>query len=286
MISLTNIQKEDPPRITRWLLRRLSTYVEKFSIIDDFEDEFAFLLKKGKIRARLWYRFQTFQALRFYFILLFKWSFIMFKNYLKIALRNITKHKAYSFINISGLAIGMACAILILLWVQDELSTDRFHKHIDNLYKVVERQDYAGNEFYLTDNTPGPLAPALKEQFAEVVDSFRFLYGGRRPVRYRDINNDESICFTDSSFLDMFTFPLIMGDKENVLKEPSSIVITEEIAKKYYGDENPLGKILNLNNRYDVKVTGILKDIPHNTHLNFIDFLLPFSPGRHQHQRV
>ncbi|MFC2142116.1 ABC transporter permease [Acidobacteriota bacterium] len=201
----------------------------------------------------------------------------MFKNYLKIALRNITKHKAYSLINISGLAIGMACTVLILLWIQDELSTDRFHKHIDNLYKVVERQDYSGSEFYLTDNTPGPLAQALKEQFAEVADSTRFLYGGRRPVRYGDKNYDEPLCFTDPSFFDMFTFPLIKGDKKNVLKEPSSIVITEEMAAKYFGNEDPLGKILNLDNRYDFKVTGVLKDIPHNTHLYFFDFLLPFS---------
>lgn len=278
MISLTNIQKEEPPRIARWLLQRLSTYVEKFSIIDDFEEEFDFLLlERGKTRARLWYRFQTIQALRFYLITLFKWSFIMFKNYLKIALRNITKHKAYSLINISGLAIGMACTVLILLWIQDELSTDRFHKHIDNLYKVVERQDYSGSEFYLTDNTPGPLAQALKEQFAEVADSTRFLYGGRRPVRYGDKNYDEPLCFTDPSFFNMFTFPLTKGNKKNVLKEPSSIVITEEMAAKYFGNEDPLGKILNLDNRYDFKVTGVLKDIPHNTHLYFFDFLLPFS---------
>jgi putative ABC transport system permease protein len=201
----------------------------------------------------------------------------MLKNYIKIALRNIIRHKLYSFVNISGLAVGMACFILILLWVQHELSYDRFHENIENLYRVYEKWEIGGQDFY-HDNTPGPLAEDLKNKFPEVVNSTRFLYAGGKPIRYGEKSYYEQyLYYADQAFLDMFSFPLIRGNKESALKDPSSIVISNEIAKKYFGDEDPIGKIITIDNSIDFRVSGILEDIPQNTHFRHIDFIVPFT---------
>jgi putative ABC transport system permease protein len=202
----------------------------------------------------------------------------MLKNYLKIAFRNIVRHKLYSTINISGLAVGMACCILILLWVQHELSYDRFHENIENLYRVYQKQEYSGDQVFHTDNTPGPLAAELKNGYREVINSTRFLYAGGKTMRYGGKNYYESgLCFADPSFLDMFSFPLIKGDKQSALKDPSSIVMSNKMANKYFGDENPIGKIITIDNSSDFRVTGVLKDIPQNTHLWYIDCIVPFT---------
>jgi putative ABC transport system permease protein len=201
----------------------------------------------------------------------------MLKNYIKIALRNIIRHKLYSFINISGLAVGMACCILILLWVQHELSYDRFHENIENLYRVYEKWELGDQDFY-HDNTPGPLAEDMKNRFPEVINSTRFLYAGGKPIRYGEKSYYEQyLYYADQSFLDMFSFPLIRGNKESALKDPSSIVISNEIAKKYFADEDPIGKIITIDNSIDFRVSGILEDIPQNTHFRHIDFIVPFT---------
>ena len=201
----------------------------------------------------------------------------MFKNYLIISIRTVLKNKIFSFINISGLAVGMACCILILLWVQEELSYEQFHKHIDNLYRVCWHMEYSGGQELITDNTAGPLAAEMKMEFPEVKDATRFLDGGSRTVRYGDkCFNEYGFCFVDPSFLTMFTFPLKYGELNRVLSDPFSIVLTEETAEKYFDDENPIGEFITVDNIHDFKVTGILRDIPNTTHLRF-NFLVPFS---------
>jgi putative ABC transport system permease protein len=200
----------------------------------------------------------------------------MFWNYLKITWRNIKRYKGYSSINIIGLAVGLACCILILLWVQDELSYDRFHAQTDDLYRAV-------TEFHKTEPAAhywpvcAPLAPALKEDYPEIIKATRLRRLGRgQLIKYGDKSFLESqVCLTDPDFFEMFTFPLVQGDPASVLSNPNSLVITEEMAAKYFGLENPLGKTLNINNEYDFSVTGIMKNVPHNSHLQF-DFLLPF----------
>lgn len=201
----------------------------------------------------------------------------MFKNYLKIAIRNVLINKVFSFINISGLAIGMACCILIFLWVQQELSYEQFHVHIDDLYRVYWRMSYSGGQELITDNTAGPLAAEMKMEFPEVREATRFLDAGSRTVRYGDkFFNEHGFCFVDPSFPTMFTFPLKYGELNRALSDPFSIVLTEETAEKYFGDENPIGEFITVDNIHDFKVTGILRDIPNTTHLRF-NFLVPFS---------
>jgi putative ABC transport system permease protein len=200
----------------------------------------------------------------------------MFWNYVKIAWRNIKRYKGYSFINIFGLAVGLACCILILLWVQDELSYDRFHTNAENLYRIV-------TEFHKTEPVThywpvcAPLAPAIKNEYPEITKATRFTQLRRgQLVKYADKNFLEPrICLTDPDFFSMFTFIFLEGDPQTALSEPNSIVLLESASTKYFGDENPIGKVLNINKRHDFIVTGVLEEIPENSTLQF-DFLLPF----------
>jgi len=200
----------------------------------------------------------------------------MIKNYVKVTLRNIFKHKGYALINIAGLAIGMACCLLISIWVLDELSYDKFHENISSLYRVEENQHYSGRVYHVTV-TPHPLAPALKEEIAGIKDAARVVWAGGHLFRYGEKAFFESdIRGVDPSFLRMFSFPLLAGDRATALESPYSMVITEEIAEKYFSGENPLGKVISVNNQYEFAVTGVLKKIPHNSSLQF-DILVPYA---------
>ncbi|MCK4815682.1 ABC transporter permease, partial [bacterium] len=201
----------------------------------------------------------------------------MLKNYLKIALRNIKRHKGYSFINIVGLAIGMACCILILLWVQDELSYDRFHENADDIYRVIQDINFTDHSTTWTI-TQGPLGPSLKEDFPEIINATRITGRGLR-LTYKKKSFDEDVGMADGSIFEMFTFPLVKGDPSAALSDPFSMVMTEEMAKKYFGDEDPIGKTIKADNRWDFQITGVLKKVPRNSHLQF-DFLIPFIFGR------
>lgn len=206
----------------------------------------------------------------------------MFNNYFRTALRNIKKYKGYSFINITGLALGMACCVLIFLWVQNELSYDRFHKNIDELFRVTrssQSQDGNINQFASTSR---PVGPSLKDSYPEIVAFTRFYNLSRLKgpilVEYKNKKfYEQRVCFADPAFFSMFTFPFIKGDPQSALTKPGAIVISEAMAEKYFGDENPLGKSLTMTNWKDYTVTGIIRNIPANSHLSF-DFISPIGP--------
>jgi putative ABC transport system permease protein len=201
----------------------------------------------------------------------------MLKNYLKITLRNIKKHKGYSFINISGLAVGMACCVLILLWVKDELSFDRFHENAEKIYRVTEHQYNSSGDYFPVAVTPWPLAEALKNDFPEVVESARLQILSGRLISYKEKKiYERDFVAADPSFLRIFSFPLVEGDISTAMTEPHTILITDDAAARYFGEEDPIGKILTYNNRYDFKVIGVLENTPHNSHIQF-DFLVPFE---------
>ena len=200
----------------------------------------------------------------------------MFKNYLKITLRHIMRHKGYSFINIFGLAIGMASCLLISLWVLDELSYDRFHVNSRDLYRVEENQHLSGQVFHVAV-TPHGMASALVKEIPGIKNATR--YSRTRGLLFRLGDKaffETNIKAVDPSFLDMFTFPLLKGDKNTVLSDPQSLVISENMAEKYFGGEDPVGKIITINNKYTHRVTGVLKNVPHNSYLQF-DGLLPYE---------
>jgi len=192
----------------------------------------------------------------------------MFKNAVKVALRNMKRQKGYSLINILGLAVGMACCILILLWVQDELSYDRYHEKADQIHRVIVKGRMSNRDINFS-SSPAPLAKALVTDFPEVLEATRFLRSRNVLVRYQDKFFDESlILFADSNLFDVFSIPLLKGDPEEVLSLPNSVVITRTAALKYFGEENPIGKTLTMNNRMDYRITGLAENVPSNTHFH------------------
>ncbi len=200
----------------------------------------------------------------------------MFKNYLKVAFRNIVNHKVYSFINIAGLAIGMACAILIFLWARDEVSFDRFHENGDDLYYVGTHLWYGG-AWHTGSGTPPAFGPALKKEYPEVVNTARLQNGENSlTVRYGEKMYSEDIKAGDFSLLEMFTFPLVKGTLAPALSNPYAIFLTEQMAEKYFDNENPVGKVLNIENQFDLTVAGVLKNMPPNSMIQF-DFLIPLE---------
>ncbi|MCK6559030.1 ABC transporter permease [candidate division KSB1 bacterium] len=193
----------------------------------------------------------------------------MFKNYLKIAFRNLRKHKGYSFLNIAGLAIGMTCCALIMLYVQHEASYDRFHQHAQRLYRVALDAGIGGR-FIKSATTSAPMAATLVQELPEVENAGRFWPAHRVLVSYGEKRvYEDHLIYADASILGMFSFPLVQGDPQTALAEPNSIVITEAMVEKYFGSEAPLGKVLRYDNRADYKVTGVLQNLPTNSHLCF-----------------
>jgi len=200
----------------------------------------------------------------------------MFNNYLKVALRNIKRQKGYAFINIAGLAMGMTVGLFILLWVLDEINVNKFHDRIDDLY-IVGTHSHHGDEIQMSAGTPPALGPALKAEYPEIVNSTRFVNGYANMVlSYGEKRFYEGVRAADPSVLEMFSFPLLKGDPGRVLSEPHSIVMTEDMAQKYFKQEDPIGKVISIDNTYDFKVTGILQNMPNNATLHF-DFLVPIE---------
>jgi putative ABC transport system permease protein len=200
----------------------------------------------------------------------------MFKNYLKIAWRNIIRHKGYSFINIFGLAIGIACCILIMVWVQNELSFDRFNIKADRIYRLY-------NELTLNSQTrtapvtSAPVAPALRQSFPEVESAVRISSFGNTTVKYGEREfREDAVYLADNSIFDIFSLPMIHGDPKSALVTAYSAVITEKTARRYFGVENPLGKLLKFGDGHNYAITGVIKNVPANSHLNF-DILCSFS---------
>lgn len=190
----------------------------------------------------------------------------MFKNYFKIALRNLSKNKIHTFINIIGLAIGMTCAILILLWVQDELSYDKFHKNADRIYRVGLY--FPGKSIRIAQNRP-PLAKTLKNEFPEIVETVRYKQRARLLLKHNNnVFYEDGGAVADPSFFNLFTFTFLRGDPKTVLSGPNNIVITEKLALKYFPNEDPLNKILLVDD-YPMKITGVINNIPEQSHIQF-----------------
>jgi putative ABC transport system permease protein len=200
----------------------------------------------------------------------------MRKFNIHIALRNILRNRLISFITIFGLSIGLAGSMFIFLWVSDELNFDHFNKMGDRLYRVEEDQPYSKGLFHV-NVTPWPSGPVWKENIPEIENSCRMTSTGSLLFRRNDkIFYEEKVVAVDSSFFRMFTFPLLAGDSRNVLKDPQSIVISDEMAIKYFGGEDPLGKSIEVNNSEVFQVAGIMRKIPSNSSIE-ADFFIPFS---------
>src|ERR1700682_4178326 len=175
----------------------------------------------------------------------------MLRNYFKIAFRNIVRHKAFATINIAGLAIGMACSIFILLWVQNELSYDKFNKNADYIYRVS-----AGGA-----TNSGPMVPELKARIPAIKNYVRFLFVQPTTTVFESGTKrfeEKTVFYADSTLLQVFSFPLVNGNAETAMTRPDAVLITEDMAKKYFGNEDAVGKILKKDNKGNLVVTGVL----------------------------
>jgi ABC-type antimicrobial peptide transport system permease subunit len=198
----------------------------------------------------------------------------MLKNYLNIAFRNLLRNKGFSLINILGLSIGMASAILILLWIQNMVSHDRFHQKIDRIYTLNNRDRFNG-ELHAWGTTPKILAPTIKQDLPDVEEAVRLNETGFL-FTYGDKKLNVSGSFVDSSFLKVFSFPLLKGDPGTALNGTYNIVLTEKLARKLFGREEPMGKVIRIDTTDQFTVTGVLKDLPINTAFEF-EYLMSWT---------
>ncbi len=266
-----------PPRKLLNLLLRFMDLEER----DNFEEYVGsvygeLLISKGQRSARIWFWSQFIRSLPGLIIKSMEGDIVMLKNYLKIALRNFVKHKSFSFINICGLAIGMACCMLILLWVQDELNYERFNENVDDIFCVVQWNAKDQTKNY-GSSIPAPLIPYLKDKYAGIKHGARFRGSGRRLFSYNgnQVFEDRG-GFADAEIFDIFSFQAVLSDPKKALMDANTIILTKSMAEKYFGSEDPLGKTIQLENQYDFMVGAVIEDIPQNSSIRF-DYLVQFD---------
>lgn len=199
----------------------------------------------------------------------------MVKNFLLVAIRNLKRNGLYSIINIAGLAIGIVCSVLILLWVADETSFDSFHPKADRLYQVWVNANFDG-KINSWNSVPLPTYEEMKSADANITNSVVADWGGDHLLTVDETRIIKIGHFVSEEFLEMFEFPLIIGEAQTVLDDPSSIVITESLAKILFNDEDPINKVIRVDDKSSLKVTGILEDIPKNSSFEF-DYLIPWK---------
>ncbi|MFC1724967.1 ABC transporter permease [candidate division KSB1 bacterium] len=261
---------KSPPGFAVKIFKKLYPDNGHFTLIGDIEEEYKnIFFTRGLLTARLWYLFQLVRSVFSSFFNKIYWGFIMFKNFLKTALRNMRRQKGYSFINITGLSISIAVFIFIMSFVWNELRYDKFHKNVDKIYQF-------GFEWH--NGTAVPLAGWLQQNFPEIEGTVRFRNNYHSQLfKYEgNLFKVKNIYFADQSIFDVFSFKLLEGTSSAPLSEPYSIVLTESESKKMFGTENPLGKTIIYDNRWNFTVTGILEDLPSNSSFDF-DALFSFS---------
>jgi putative ABC transport system permease protein len=283
-------KRRRPSRAARWILGKLRVYSTRYFIKEDFEEEYISLCgSEGRRQAGRWFWRQTFLAAGYYVKYRFSGRSFMLKNYLKTTFRHMKRNKVYSFINIAGLAVGLACFVLILLFVRFELSFDNFHENGDQIYRFYKKREvagtsYMGNSYFMT--TPAILAPTLKETFPEVVNATRLIEAKNMLLTNEGKQLYEDGICADSEFLNIFTLPLVRGSKADALAEPFRIVLAESLAQKIFGSDDALGKFLRISTQAnDYKITGIMKDVPANSHLKF-NFIISFITLKTQNRNL
>jgi len=272
-----------------WLLKKVLPVHNRDSLLGDFNEVYTHYRKNhGALRAHMLVWLQIIKSLPLFFANSMYWRSTMFKNYLKIAFRNIRKHKGFSVINIAGLAIGMTCFILIMLYVQYELSFDKFHENYNRIFRVIRQypEDVIGKYSFITQ-TPAPVAPTMVDEFPEVITGTR-ISDTKGIFRFESNSFSAEGLFADEHFFEIFSFKLSSGDSRTALSEPFSLIISEKLAAEYFNEEIPIGKTgsfskqlnellsHNKNEYYDLKITGIMKEIPGNSHFR-CDYLISFN---------
>jgi putative ABC transport system permease protein len=271
-------QRKDPPKLVEQLLELFTQNNDEFDFSGTLRDLYNHKYEKdGKLKADLWFWKQVLCSIFKHNFSSLSWGIHMFKNYLKIALRNIKRHKSYSSINIIGLSIGLACCILIFLWINDELSYDRFHPNANRIYRVIT-VDHSGGKTNFIGESPSLVGPTLVAEYPEVMNYTRVQSGwkGSYYLHHGEKNfYNERLANADPSFFEVFHFPFIKGDPKTALHDRYSIVLTEELAQKCFGNEDPMNEVMLIDDE-ELTVTGVIKAIPSNSHIQF-DYIVPIE---------
>ena len=249
-----------PPKLTKFLLKVLA-WRRYRSYLGDVEEIYRLRAKRwGSASANRWYRREACQSLPRLILESIRWRIIMLKNYLKTAVRFFFRDKGYSFLNMAGLAIGLACFALLMMWVQDEVNWDRFHENSPLIYRLESN----------TPAQPAPLGPHLKANYPEIAEAVRFYSSRPLLVKSGDKAFDEDrFVLADPAVFDVFTIPFLDGNRTSALTEPNTVILTEAAAKKYFGNDNPVGRVLTVENQFQVTVTGIVRNPPQNSDIRF-----------------
>jgi putative ABC transport system permease protein len=271
------MKKKSPPALASWILFRLLDEEIRYSAMGDFEEIFTLKAEqKGRIPALIYYWIQIIIILPSFIKTQIDWSIEMIKNYLKVTARILRNQRSFSLINIMGLGIGMACCLLILLYVQDELSYDRYHEKAERIYRFINYSQMGDMNFEVA-GAAAPAAQVFKDELPEVEDAVRFRIWDQVKLTYGTASyREDKISFCDPSLFNVFTFPLIEGNPETALSLPNTIIISEKAAWKIFGEANAVGQVLGLGEFADLKITGVFKDIPGNSHFHF-DFIVSMS---------
>ncbi|MFC1564568.1 ABC transporter permease [candidate division KSB1 bacterium] len=268
-------QEKSPPKAAKWIISRLEFYEKNFALTDSIEEDYSRIRSKnGMFRSWRWYWLQVMYIVIKYFNLKIIMSAIMIKNYFKISLRNLLRHKGFSLITISGLTVGYAVFILTFLFSSIALNYDNMHEDAERIYCITQVKTGADRNELHTAITPAPLKEVIDREFPEIVESTRFFRTGRKIVSYKNENFYESkIIFADNSFLTFFKNKMISGNIDSALDEPYSIVLTKSKAEKYFGIKDPIGQTLRIDKDFEVKITGVIDDISNFSGLTY-DFIL------------
>jgi len=222
--------RENIPRLASWLLLQMTLYNERHSIVDDFAETFAEIREKeGRLKAIGWYWLQVIKSLPRYSCLLIMWRVIMLRNYLKIAFRQLIGHRLYSFVNVFGLAIGIAICMIINFWVQRELSYDQFHKNAHRIYRI-ERELFFDNTHSRSPITSGAYKQALINDYPEIENAVRFWRRGFSIKDHQGFVHTQPLFAVDNSIFSIFDFDLESGNPEDALIEPRTAVISAKSA--------------------------------------------------------
>lgn len=272
--------RQNSPFIARLFLAHFLPERQKQDLLGDYEEVYLDVLgSKGRFVANLWYMMQIIILIPITFSESTKWSLLMLRNYTKIALRTIKRHKGFSFINITGLALGISCCVLIALFVFYELSFDKFHTDAKDIYRVTLKYSYGGPQNHFT-YTPAPLMRTMMNEFPEIEQGVRIWELNDVSVQLEESKHYVNDFFAvDSTFFDLFHFPLIKGNSTTALNRPNQVIITREIAQKFFGDTDPIGKEITVNlvtQEFRCIVSGVCENIPNNSHFRF-DFLLSMT---------
>jgi len=267
-IDMSELKHHSPPRMAVWLLARICLPGNRWSIVEDYAEIFQELAEdQGPAAARSWYWRQVIRSLPMFGANLVIGSCAMLKNYLKLAYRNILRHKRYAVLNICGLAIGLAACLLMAGYVLHELSFENMHPLKDRIFRINGRIPYAG-QVLLNGVVGAPLGPAAAESIPEVEKSVRLYRRYNVPVRIADRDfKEQKMFFAENDILQVFSLPLLRGDRKTALEAPFSVIIDETLAEKYFGDQDPMGRTIQmtLQKVHEFTVTGIMRKIPSNT---------------------